>query len=768
MAKQTDDKEKNKRQLVMLNNLFRKTSDQISSNVYGTDNSARDDIVRLNRDIDSIISSELANTKSITSDDMSTFLVKLFNDYDRDMSGSSKFDTKSLDDIFTNQAGGLFQFFQERYQNQNLLYEDLKIISDQLFEMSEAIMTMRDSIVTSDDISKTISRTLRFIHADHSDEQSDSISSYIRTIEEVERRLKLQTKLKNQVIPNVLTYGEYYIYVCPYSKLFQDQYDKKKDDPTLNNVSTKVSESVDDEFIKCVYESVNGVLEGIKTDSNDKNKYAIDTKGSALNNIVKSCIDNIKITNNVVSIPLLEGTDLTELVDNDAFVKTKKKAMKNISVSTDGTVDTNKRKNKNESFADQTGCYIKYIDPRRMIPVTILDTVIGYYYIHTTDLQVNKSPFSNTIRVSNLNGLPNQNIEDVERMFLSNVTDRIVKAFDKPFLENNAKFKDLILNSLLYNDMYKKELNFQFIPADYVVEFKINEDENGHGQSMLNKALFYAKLYLSLLIFKMISIITKSNDTRIYYIKNSGIDQNITNKVQEVARSIKGRQINFMDLLNYNSIISKIGAYKDIFIPVGRSGDRGIDFDTLAGQDVPLNTDLMEMLRTNMINGTGVPSVIMNYINEADYAKTLTMAHSKFVGRTITYQLDLNGPTTEFYKKIIKFSNLSIPEELLDEFEFTYNAPKTLNNMNMADMISNTDVVINAAIKAATGEMADQTDRSNRIKDKMYDLLFRKYMPMLDWSDIDYAYNQAELAIVAEDEEKKANTPTDNSAQDSY
>lgn len=758
----TDDSEKNRRQLIKLNSLFQKTSNQISSSIYGSDNSATDDIAKIDKEVDRIISAELSNTKSITSDDMSTFLVKLFNDYDREDGSSSKYDMKSLDDIFTKESGALFQFFQERYQNQNLLYEDLKIISDQLFEMSEAIMTMRDSIVTSDDISKTISRTLRFVHSDYDGEESDK-ASYIRSVEEMERRLNLQSKLKNQVIPNTLMYGEYFVYVCPYSKLFQDQYDKKVKDPQYSPHS--ISESVDGEFVKSVCESVNDVLEKIQTD--DNKKHVIENKADSMKDIIESYTDTIKVTNDIVSIPLLEGEDLSQLIDNENFIKLKKKVSKNAPMFTDGTVDTNSRKS-NQSFADQTGCYIKYIDPRRMIPVTVLDTVIGYYYIHTTDLQVNKTPFSNTIRVTNLNGLPNQNTEDVETMFLSNITDKIVKAFDKPFLEKNNKFKDLILNSLLYNDLYKKELNFQFIPADYVVQFKINEDENGHGQSMLNKALFYAKLYLSLLIFKMVSIITKSNDTRIYYIKNSGIDQNITNKVQEVARSIKSRQINFMDLLNYNSIISKIGAYKDIFIPVGRSGDRGIDFDTLAGQDVPLNTDLMEMLRTNMINGTGVPSVIMNYINEADYAKTLTMANSKFVGRVITYQLDLNGPTTELYKLIIKHSNISIPDDMLEDFEFTYNAPKTLNNMNMADMISNADVVINAAIKAVTGENADQSDKNNKIKDKIYDILFRQYMPMLDWTNIDAAYKQATMEVSSEDIEKKANEPTNSGSQDTY
>ena len=90
---------------------------------------------------------------------------------------------------------------------------------------------------------------------------------------------------------------------------------------------------------------------------------------------------------------------------------------------------------------------------------------------------------------------------------------------------------------------------------------------------------------------------SKSSDTRIYYVKNSGIDTNYTNKVTELARDIKSKQIKFTDLLSYNSMISKIGAGKEIFMPVGKSGERGIEFDILAGQDIRLQDDLMEMLK---------------------------------------------------------------------------------------------------------------------------------------------------------------------------
>ena len=542
---QTND-EKEKKKVVSLNDTFKNIMKNVSYSVHNTDGARDAELYDIMKNVDDIINAELTNTKSITSDDMSTFLVKLFNDFDQKSGDIGK---KSIDEIFTDESAGLFQFFQQRYQNQNLLYEDLNMITSQLFELEEAVLTTRDAIVTSDDIAQTVSRTIKFSNVDNDDE---IYNTYIRTVEEMERRLKLPTKIKNMIVPNTLTYGTYYVYVCPYSKLFEQQYAKKLKDNTINS---SLKESITENFIAEFKE--NSVI-----------KNSVASSNKELKNIIESYASDIEVYNDVFSIPLIEGVDLTNLIDDEKFNKTRngevKKAEKQAATygGSDGTVDIDKKVD--GMFDNQTGCYIKYIEPKKMIPVKILDTIVGYYYIHDVDFQVNKSPFSTTIKVTNQNTQTN---EDIENMFLSQITDKIIKAFDKQFLENNNKFKDMILNALLYNDLYKRRISFQFIPREYVVEFKVNEDVNGNGQSVLTKALFYAKLYLALLIFKMISIITRSNDTKVYYVKNSGMDQNITNKIQEVARSIKGRQINFMDLLNYNSIISKIGAYKEVFIP---------------------------------------------------------------------------------------------------------------------------------------------------------------------------------------------------------
>lgn len=780
MAKNDKTEDKEQKNVAKLGDFFNKNVNKISSQITGSTLSNDSTLDDMNARIDKVIFNELKQTKSITSDDMSTFLVKLFNDFDT--TNSDNFKGRELKDIFEDESAGLFQFFQQRYQNQNLLYEDLELISSQLFELDEAIMTTRDSIVTSEDISSDIAKTMKFDCVTELDDAT--CSSYIKMIKKMEDKYNLNTKIKNILIPNVLRYGKFYVYAVPYAKLFEEQYNKKMDDPTSQwtsssgkqkkktdyskpgNYSSSLSESVNiDTLTTDIKASLNKMYEGYSRQpetGNDSHNKKSDAKSPAFNmddkklsSIITEYAKDINVVNNTISIPLVEGVDVSELLSSDEFNKTKEKTIKDIQKSMDGTVDPNKKRK--VEFDGVTGCYVKFIEPKKLIPIKVLDTIIGYYYINGTDFQVNKSPFSTTIRLTSMNSMMAQNMEDVESMFLSSITDKIVSAFDKPFLEKNTQFKDLILNALLYNDMYKRRITFQYIPAEYIQEFNINPDENGDGQSAISKALFYAKLYLSLLIFKMISIITKSNDTRVYYVRNSGIDSNITNKVQEVARSIKGRQINFMDLLNYNSIISKIGAYKELFVPVGRSGEKGIDFDILSGQDVQLNTDLMEMLRTNMINGTGVPSVIMNYINEADYAKTLTMANSKFIGRVISYQLDLNKSITELYKKLIKYSSLEIPAEILDGFEYTFNPPRSLNNINLSDMIGNIDSVINAIIKSFTGEYANQDDNDiNMLKDEMYKKLLRQYVPAVDWNMVDEVYKDAKLEVTKRKEEMES------------
>lgn len=736
MAKKDQDVQKSikkiEKPLIKLNGLFNSMLDTLSNS---NTNSRDKEINQLSKEIDDVIFQEIQGLTKFTGDDISTFLVKLFNE--QETANNSMNGIQSMDDIFENESSGIFSFFQDRYKNKNLLYEDLNVITTQLYELKEALLATRDAVVAADEATSSVSRTLKFINSSENDTDKQS---YIRMVENMEKEFKLLQKIKNHIVPNSLQYGNYYVYTVPYSKLFQKHYERSQKDK-MQIKSTM--ESVDETFAK-----------EFKTEAGLDSKVQPKVITESFNDV----ISNIEIYNeDDWGIPLVEGTELSDLMDIKFEKLTKKQASKSGTASkpmaTDGTVDLN---SKDADFSGIKECYVKLIDPRKIIPIKILEETIGYYYIHETDLKVSKSPFTTSIKLTANGG----NTKDVESAFLSKITDKIVKGFNRKFLEDNVKFKELILNSLIYNDVYKKQLKFQFIPVDYITEFPVNQNEDGEGTSIIYPSLFYAKLYLALLIFKMITIITKSNDQKVYYVKQSGLDNNVANKVQDVARSIKDKQINFMDLMNYNSMVSKIGQGKDVFMPIGRSGEKGIEFDILAGQDVQMNTELMEMLRTAFINATGVPSVIMNYVNEADYAKTLVMANNKFLQRVVSFQMDFNGPVTELYRKILQFST-DMPSEVIAEFEFALTTPKALDTMNMTDLINNSDQVIQFMIKVQTGEQGPQTDDDNLFKDLLYKKYARELLPMLPWNNADKLFEDAKIELVKRLEEKKQAANTD-------
>ena len=175
-----------------------------------------------------------------------------------------------------------------------------------------------------------------------------------------------------------------------------------------------------------------------------------------------------------------------------------------------------------------------------MIPIKLLnDAVIGYLYLYSDDIQLTtmkKGGIQNNQMVpSYLDNLV-KGREDLEKEMVSKIVGQVIKKFNKNWFANNKQFKQVITDALIFDDLYRKDVQFQFVPAEYVTHFKINLDEDGNGVSILQDALFPAKLYLALLMFKYLTIMNKSNDRTIYYVKNSGIEKDIAKTTQNVIR----------------------------------------------------------------------------------------------------------------------------------------------------------------------------------------------------------------------------------------
>lgn len=752
---------------VVKNKGFRRVVRQINNSLgeanlslYGTDRNP--DIDNLNSQFTKIMNTGLQKITSKDDGDVTSFLSKIVSQ-DRKVA--------ALDDLFDMQYGAanndisaMASFIQEAYRNRIAEQADLHQVSSQLIELSEAILVTRDAIISADVVEGRMSRTLSFDNLDKDDE-----NNYIPMVEHIEKKFKLLEKIKNFIVPKTLEYGEYYVYTIPYSKIFND-FEKIKQSgyrghsyhesskTLLEFVSESAQSSPLDKtneaqsngktkFIDRVYMEYEALCKEEYDLQKDKNPMGSYTKPDKIEfgKDVERLLRNVSTDNTGIPLPILEeGSDSINEMYNKYVTESKPAKKENLfevnlrrkNKNDSGVIISSNQgeKKKKDNFNDIGDCYIKLIEPTRVIPIKIMNNVIGYYYVQAEDITPVHGMISSTIH--------NNGFDDFskEHTVIDSIVDQIINSFDKKFLKDNLKFKKIIADSLTYYNINEKRIKFQFIPVEYMQVFKIDEDENENGQSMIKKSLFYAKLYLMLLMFKIMSILINSNDVKVNYVKQSGIDKNIANKIQEIIRVKQSRQINVMDLFNYSTLINKVGSGNEMYVPVGRSGERGVETEILSGQDVQLNSDLLEMLKNSYILGTGVPATIINYLNEVEFAKVAEQNNTKFNGRVVNYQLDFNPSITEWYKKILKYST-NLPEEVISNFSFVLQPPKTVSSSAKQEMISsfqsNVDFIVQLLFKSPDEE-ADVV-REFKI------LLAEEQLPSINMKNINKLLEQAKI-----------------------
>lgn len=731
-----------KKQLININNLI----GQANLSLYGTDRTS--DVDSLNDKFQSILSNELTGITGKEGNDITSFLSQVVSADNKYRAGEDILNNQ-FNDLTSNEYSSMQSFIYDAYRNRLLQQADLHEVSSQLIELSEAIMITRDAIISADTVEGRLNRSITFENID-----DDEIDNYNSIVENMENKFQLLEKIKNFIIPKTLEYGEYYVYIVPYSELFNKFQQQKTRNVTNTGILRRFNEST-------VLEGFNDTKKENKLTELDMfledcyNKYHIRENGkysdkkSSDNRInkdefksdLKNIMENIIISTDDIPIPFLEeGLESIEYInhqhnnvvteDNTLF----KKVIKNN--KTDGGVKISKK----GEFDDIGDCYVKMIEPTKIIPIKIMNTILGYYYVQDEDITPLSGAVSSSLYFSRFNEHSRQ------QTIIDSLAERVVQQFNKPFLKNNLKFKEAIVDCFNYYNLNENRVKMQFIPAEYIVRFKIDEDIDGNGTSMIKKSLFYAKLYLMILLFKIMSIIMYSNDQKINYIKQSGLDKNLANRVQEIARLQQSRQINISDLFSYTTLINKVGNGNAVYMPTGRSGERPIETEILSGQDVQLNNDLLEMLKNAYITGTGVPAAILNYLNEADYAKTVEQNNSKFNARVINYQLDFNPIITDMYKRIMKWST-NIGEEKISNFNFTLTQPRSATANAKAELISqfNTMAEFLTGLLYPDPGQAENPDSLNAEIREFKKLYAREQLPMINFDDIEEMINKAAL-----------------------
>lgn len=689
-------------------------------------------------------------------------------------------------------AGSIFNYFQTVNSNRYLEIADLKFISKFIPALGASVDCLLDSITSTDDLSDdSIDQRIVFDSSVNIEVQKLAMM----VIKNAEIEHKLRNKLKNTAFYSTLVSGTYYAYCIPYADLFE-QYSKDRalaasgsplagtastrakiptsksyysnpvkesdvqEEPVIETLSgvpvrstvVDVNESYIDEVLKAELEMNPDLVNKIPGLRKDQSPSKV------LTDFISKRVSTVKVIESSILESALEDLPaLEEAMQNGSMVDgAYGKFFGKVNIKNDVDtqyIDTGIRdlgKLNAEKNFNIPGCYLKFIPPRFMVPVTLMGEVVGYYHVMAdakapktaTSTPNSRSGVANNGAVGNIFNsiiLTDRNRDQIINSIVDSIVDDVVNNFSKSFIAKNSEFKKVIADCIRYNGYMDNEYHVQFIPAKYIIKFTIDEGDDEEGQSVLEKAMFPAKLLLSLEVAKILNYLNNGGDKTLVHVTNGPIDVATGNKVQRVVRNMQDFRINFSDLLSTSTTFNKFGRFQHILIPKAKNGSNLLETEVQQGQEFDTNSEYENMLEKQAIMAMGVPSVIMEYVGQTDFAKGFETANIKYAKRIASLQADLEVGATALYEALVQASTLTDEEkdQLRGHLHYRLKRPKVLAVSNSSENMGTLQNLTQIIATTEYGENQGTDPNEDRERAIFSKLFMRKYATYIDWSEVD-------------------------------
>lgn len=602
----------------------------------------------------------------------------------------------AFEDLFgeISNDGGLYNAF---FNNRSLRLFDAEIdmICKYMPMLEDALGVLCDNVVSSDHFSKD------FIFI------SDSKVSDV-TEEEFQDRIKILKdkydllQRTQEIIYDTSKYGERFIYVVPYEKAIRklamnrDRDNFVSESFTISGSTTvagatrqtNINDKSGDVEVEIVFETANALTKEIVM-----REQAI----SRLMHINESSINEstVPMDGSLTPNDKLDAGDFYDDSSSNGLTVEKKL----------GTV----------SAYGLNGCLFKELNRYKVIPVHIDDIILGYALLENDSVfgLEEDFPVSDTTTPINSLGInkstelsSNKNSAKITDEVIQTIASKLSVAIDDKFIKMN---KDLskeiyaILKSDIRNG--KNKYKVTFLPPDDVVHcyFKLDQD-TFRGISDLYKSLIPAKLYIGLYITNTIGAMTRAQDRRVYYVKQSGIDTNISKVLLTTIDQLKRQNFNIRQLESMKNVLNIIGKFNDFVIPTDSSGSSPVQFEVMQGQQIDPQTDLMEKLQSMAVNGTDVPFELVQARQSMDYAIQATMSNSRFLKKVYNRQAVANRFLSSIMTKLYR-GEFNDPTAVI-----TVNLPQPmfLNLTNTNQFIGNANEIAQAESEAFAGDLPEE------------------------------------------------------------
>lgn len=700
------------------------------------------------RDMDSIIGSIDDNLDTLLSQVNGQNISDISNLYIRlqEKNGDKKSDVvKSIESLFDSNQNIIdtinIESIHKSIQSENYQYD---LICKYMTKLEDAIEIKKDSVLSSDNFTKDFINVL----ANKSNKQEIDRFNDRATL--VKEKYNVQD-LFDDMEYKASKYGEYFLYLVPYKKALERLLQRKKrlsfgvkyESGFINNLEEVLFESttfdsisndnplsgLNDKFVQTVKEgdmSVNIIFDdsGIiptPIDHIDKILQAR-TKNKSLTEAFTE-----SFTGNIIE-DVKEGT----LLYDDPL-------------STDGYVNATGANSDVKLNNNINGSVVFEIPREDIIPLYLSDQPIGYLYMQIDNAYVNTLVLNGKTynSLTNNTTMTAEDFDVQNDILISHIATSMAEKIDTKFVNANLDLKEQIYSILRYNDKFcsthgRNNITVSFLPVEDVHHFYHKLNKKTHrGISDLENSLIPAMIYCLLYLSTTIGTVSRSQDKRVYYVKQN-VETNVAKTLLNVINQLKKGNMGMRQLESMNTIFNIVGKYNDHIIPMSQSGEPPISMEVLQGQTIDTPTELLDKMEDAAVTAADVPLEFVNSINQVDFSARFTMTNSKFLRKIYKRQRLCQN---EFSKIFLKLYNFEFNENETG-IKILLPAPSFLSMTNGQQLIDN--------IKNYVSTIADIvcTDVEEDVRNEFINICTRKYLgTYIDFSNIDDLVTEAKMIV---------------------
>lgn len=503
---------------------LRNSNRKLDNEVYGTNGTIDDetahDIAVVKNTVNQITSKYNKNT----GEDPVEFFAAVSNNeagnINRGRKKNVKLDISKMLDVSQLSVADLFAQEQGRIQQ----YASYQLIYDNIPQMSQAVTTYVDNILSPDDFTKKIFNIYyKNTIVNDTEAEVNSNTSYYDVIENVKKlNEKYDFEGKAQtILTESLKLGDCFVLCLPIrneiAKLMvaNENAGFFNEEAQISNSDIYLTEEEWKECFNLDSSKLNEITDkkefAIKSNNLNEEKNAISNEiANMINkNVIFTSDPNVLIEDNITMMQdfsSLHKNDIDENMINNVFGNNK-----NTNKKPSDTIDPKKIK--------VTGSVVKIIKPEKIIKLQLDDVVYGYLYVEGLSQAPDTLTTGNYSFTNNIFTQFNSNQSDdptilngkyrlITDVFVRNLSKRI----NKKFINKNPQFKDLIYNLLKQDYILNKQIRITYLSPNEVVHFGIGDDE--YYDSIFKKIMFAAKLYLAVLTSQVMLRLVRAPDKR--------------------------------------------------------------------------------------------------------------------------------------------------------------------------------------------------------------------------------------------------------------